>query len=320
MNDIATNLIAELFKTSMSRNKGLNAPKFRANHHEHLDLLDQLEYDGYIEKRAENYYVKFRTIIELLQDLPEAKKLLWLCSQIFRILRASYKKHQTMQVDLNNLAEEVDVPRRDINIALQYMVEVPIWAGYSAEFYAMEDAHICPDESILRYNTFKEAVENMLSWQKTKVLKNQTVGQYSEDDKEEITDFRFLLHPAIIEHSLGQFENGYMREAVLNSIMAIYDLVRSKTGLTQDGDKLIGKAFSTSDPFLIFSDLDTESGRNDQAGFMQILKGANQGIRNIKAHSLTHDLTPEKTAQYLVFASLLARRIDEAEVVKKITG
>jgi hypothetical protein len=45
---------------------------------------------------------------------------------------------------------------------------------------------------------------------------------------------------------------------------------------------------------------------------MQIFKGAYQGIRNPKAHSLTHDLTAMKAAQYLVFASLLARRIDEA--------
>jgi len=44
---------------------------------------------------------------------------------------------------------------------------------------------------------------------------------------------------------------------------------------------------------------------------MQIFKGAYQGIRNPKAHSMTHYQTAMKAAQYLVFASLLARRIDE---------
>jgi hypothetical protein len=62
------------------------------------------------------------------------------------------------------------------------------------------------------------------------------------------------------------------------------------------------------------SDLDSESGQNDQKGFMQIYKGAFQGIRNPKAHSLAHDLTEEKAAQYLIFASLLARRIEEAKI------
>ena len=39
---------------------------------------------------------------------------------------------------------------------------------------------------------------------------------------------------------------------------------------------------------------------------------AYSGIRTPKAHSMTHDLTAIKAAQYLVLASLLARRIDEA--------
>ena len=68
---------------------------------------------------------------------------------------------------------------------------------------------------------------------------------------------------------------------------------------------------------LVLTELETESGQNDQKGFMQIFKGAYQGIRNPKAHSLTHDLTPEKAAQYLVFASLLIRRVQEAKGVKK---
>jgi len=133
----------------------------------------------------------------------------------------------------------------------------------------------------------------------------------------EATDITFLLHPTVMEHALPQLEGGHIRDAVLNSIIAVFDLIRKRTGLKDDGDKLIGKAFSLEDPYLIFSELNTESGQNDQKGFMQILKGAFQGIRNPKAHTLTHDLTFEKAVQYLIFASLMARRIDEALLVKK---
>ena len=129
--------------------------------------------------------------------------------------------------------------------------------------------------------------------------------------------FESLLHPVIYEHAYQQYQNGHLRDAVLNSVIAIFDLIRLKTGLTEDGDRLIGKALSTQDPYLILSELDTESGRNDQTGFIQIFQGAYKGIRNPKAHSLEHDLTEKKVAQYLVFASLLARRIDEAHVVKR---
>lgn len=128
--------------------------------------------------------------------------------------------------------------------------------------------------------------------------------------------FENLLHPIIHKSSYKHYQDGHLRDAVLNSVVAIFDYIREKTGLAEDGDKLISQAFSLSDPFVVLSELQSESGQNDQKGFMQIYKGAYQGIRNPKAHSLVHDLTEQKAAQYLVFASLLARRIEEASFPK----
>jgi hypothetical protein len=48
---------------------------------------------------------------------------------------------------------------------------------------------------------------------------------------------------------------------------------------------------------------------------MMILQGAFRGIRTPKAHSLHHDLNNLRAAQYLVMASLLAHRVEEAEIV-----
>lgn len=124
--------------------------------------------------------------------------------------------------------------------------------------------------------------------------------------------FEDLLHPIIIASSLSQYKDGHIREAVLNSITAIFDLIRSKTGIKEDGSKLVIQALSLDNPYLILSELESESGKNDQKGFIQIIQGAYQGIRNPKAHSLNHDLDQIKAAQYLVFASLLVRRVDEA--------
>ena len=126
--------------------------------------------------------------------------------------------------------------------------------------------------------------------------------------------FEELLHPVIFEHAYQQYQNGHLRDAVLNAIVAVFDLIRERTGLAIDGQGLVTETFSLDRPQLIFSELETDSGRNDQKGFMQILNGAYLGIRNPKAHSLHHDLDENKAAQYLVFASLLARRISEANV------
>lgn len=161
-----------------------------------------------------------------------------------------------------------------------------------------------------------EDYENILSQDVPKVERIaeehllRTKGKFKE------IGFENLLHPVIIEHAYQQYRDGHLRDAVLNSVIAVFDLIRLKTGLTEDGDRLVCKVLSTQDPYLILSELGTESGRNDQTGFIQIFQGAYKGIRNPKAHSLEHDLTEQKAAQYLVFASLLARRIDEAQLAK----
>lgn len=124
--------------------------------------------------------------------------------------------------------------------------------------------------------------------------------------------FEDLLHPYVAEHATEHYQNGHFRDAVLNAFIAVYDLIRKRTGIDMDGARLVGQVFSLRDPQLILSELETESGRNDQTGFLDIFKGAYTGIRNPKAHSLSHDLTDITAAQYLIFASLLARRVEEA--------
>ncbi len=128
--------------------------------------------------------------------------------------------------------------------------------------------------------------------------------------------FENLLHPLIIKSSYQQYCDGHLRNAVCDSITAIFDYIREVTGIDMDGENLINHALSLSDPHIVLSELISESGKNDQKGFIQVFKGAYQGIRNPKAHSLVHDLTEEEAAQYLVFASMLARRIEEASFPK----
>lgn len=146
-----------------------------------------------------------------------------------------------------------------------------------------------------------------------------TAGASAKKHAEEATTastqvgFKELLHPVICEHSFQHYINGHYREAVFNAIVAVFDLIRERTGLDLDGSSLVNEAFSLERARLILSEIDSESGRNDQKGFMQIFSGAYLGIRNPKAHSLVHDLDKTKAAQYLVFASLLARRVQEAQ-------
>jgi uncharacterized protein (TIGR02391 family) len=100
----------------------------------------------------------------------------------------------------------------------------------------------------------------------------------------------------------------------LNSTIAIFDLIRKRTRIDKDGAELVAEAFSLQRPLLVFSTLDNESGRNDQKGFIQILQGLYQGVRNPKAHSLAINPSQNVAAQYLVFSSLLCRRVEESQL------
>jgi uncharacterized protein (TIGR02391 family) len=68
--------------------------------------------------------------------------------------------------------------------------------------------------------------------------------------------------------------------------VAVFDYIRHRTKLNTDGAALIDAVLAPSNPHLILSDLNSESGQNDQKGFMQIYKGAFQGIRNPSAISI----------------------------------
>lgn len=125
-------------------------------------------------------------------------------------------------------------------------------------------------------------------------------------------DFEALLHPMIAQKSLSHYNNGDYRNAVLDGVISIFDLIRERTGRSDDGTYLVNEVFKLSDPTLVFSEVETETGQSDQKGFMEIFRGVYQGVRNPKAHTLNNDLTDKNAAQYLVMLSLLARRVDEA--------
>ena len=54
---------------------------------------------------------------------------------------------------------------------------------------------------------------------------------------------------------------------------------------------------------------------DEQLGFMWMFSGAVMGIRNPKAHTLIPQTNPQKTLEWLSFASVLLRALDDAEVI-----
>ncbi len=134
------------------------------------------------------------------------------------------------------------------------------------------------------------------------------------------SDFLDLLHPTVLSASYGHFRVGRYRDAVVNSVIAVFDLIRERTKLDKDGSDLVGHAFSLENPHLIVASLDTESGRNQQKGLMQLLTGAYQGLRSPAAHSLRMPVTQQDAARQLILSSFLAAWVEACTLVKGTDG
>lgn len=127
--------------------------------------------------------------------------------------------------------------------------------------------------------------------------------------------FEELLHPLISTHCLPRYAAQHYSDAVWHAYLQVTGLIRSRTGRQEDGWNLIGVVFSLSKPMLIVGDLSTETGKNKQKGFIQLLQGTYQAFRNPMAHSGGIDLkiTAKGAAQHMILASVLMRWIDQAK-------
>jgi uncharacterized protein (TIGR02391 family) len=120
------------------------------------------------------------------------------------------------------------------------------------------------------------------------------------------------LHPYILSGCSLLFLDGHYTQAVEEAAKAVFQYIRNATGLKLDGAELVNVAFSTSNPILAFGDLTDESIRNEQVGFIEMLKGFAKGVRNPLTHTHGKQEEMQKAFEYLVLASLFCRRIDDS--------
>jgi len=121
------------------------------------------------------------------------------------------------------------------------------------------------------------------------------------------------FHPAIQEAARPSFSVGRRAEAVFEAFKTIELRVGDLIGSDRTGMSLMGDAFGGDPPRLALNDCATRPDRDEQDGFAFIFKGAMQGVRNPKAHGRFEELEERRALDYLGLASLLMRRLDDAE-------
>lgn len=108
------------------------------------------------------------------------------------------------------------------------------------------------------------------------------------------------------------YESGIYKNAILESIHHLSAVLRDKADVDGDGASLIGQALGGNEPRLLINKFQTESEKNEQKGFEQLLRGIYQGIRNPRSHDLWEDV--QATADAIIFfINYLLEVIDKAK-------
>jgi uncharacterized protein (TIGR02391 family) len=130
---------------------------------------------------------------------------------------------------------------------------------------------------------------------------------------------REVLHPTIVSVSESRMKSGHYADAVEGAFKelnnAVKDRVRSRLNNELDGKKLMQRVFSPDNPVLLVEgDLDTQTNKDTQQGYMMMFSGAMSAIRNPKAHE-NMTISKDDAIRKLMFASMLMYKLDAAQLV-----
>jgi uncharacterized protein (TIGR02391 family) len=144
------------------------------------------------------------------------------------------------------------------------------------------------------------------------------VHTLSEAEKRKRKLYEQLLarnaHADILHFCRAELLQDNYFHAVFEATKSIADKIRSKSGLTTDGSKLVDEAFGGgTSSLLAFNSLQTETERSEHTGFMSLLKGLFSTFRNTMAHvpKIKWNINEQDALDILSFMSLLHRRLDE---------
>ena len=125
------------------------------------------------------------------------------------------------------------------------------------------------------------------------------------------------VHPDVLRFCKAELVEDNYFHAVLEAAKSVADKLRTKSGLSEDGGKLVDLALCGLNPRLAINPLATESHRSEQNGFANLVKGTFGMFRNPTAHEakILWAMTKEDAEDLLSLASLIHRRLDTAKII-----
>lgn len=134
-----------------------------------------------------------------------------------------------------------------------------------------------------------------------------------------LAGIRDLLHPAVVRVAESRIKSGHYADAVEGAFkelnIAVKAKVRQKFSIELDGQPLMQRVFSPDNPLLLVEgNLDTQTNKDTQRGYMMMFSGAMSAIRNPKAHE-NMTISKDDAVRKLMFASMLMYKLDAAQLV-----
>ena len=128
-----------------------------------------------------------------------------------------------------------------------------------------------------------------------------------------------VFHPAVVRVAESRMKSGHYADAVESAFKelnnAVKAKVRSRLDNELDGQRLMQRVFSPDNPVLfVESDLDTQTNKDTQQGYMMMFSGAMSAIRNPKAHE-NMIISKDDAIRKLMFASMLMYKLDASQLV-----
>jgi uncharacterized protein (TIGR02391 family) len=216
------------------------------------------------------------------------------------ILRQLVALHQEGRAEQFVLRKEWGTPRRISPVGED--AGVP---GDEADLFALEE------EGMVTLNRSQHSIGVNLRQRAFEAVSQDTASG-ALDPETPVTRLTLEgLHPGICAVAGSLFASGHYSQAIFEAFKVLEVRVREASGLSASGRDLMAQAFSEKRPLISLAHEGGRSGDDEQEGFKLIFMGAIQGIRNPKGHELIDLRDPQRALEYLAFASLLMRRLED---------
>lgn len=177
----ALSALKALFTSAKGQPPSVPVERFRADHHQWLDVLNDLEHrHSFIERDHDGKSYLLRSYALPLID--DAEQLLEIMQLLFERLRELYAQHLSEPQDIDTLIEGISGGKTELHEALYYLSESHnVWSGKSIDFPYAKDSYLCIAEGVLRQESIAEILSQYYEWHY--INPKKIVEELSESDQ-----------------------------------------------------------------------------------------------------------------------------------------